>query len=173
MLFVITLLPHNTWAGNARLAKRLLQTNLQRNFPVPLLSLIYVSSAVRPFSKEQLAALLQTSRCNNVKDGVTGMLLYKGGNFMQAIEGEAETIHRLHGRIHEDPRHHGLLTLLEKTIVKREFPEWSMGFQDLSTPALKNLPGYSEFLDLPLESDTMKTDPSRALKLLRCFRSRM
>jgi Sensors of blue-light using FAD. len=45
--------------------------------------LVYVSSATRPFSREDLRVLLETCRKNNAELGVTGMLLYKDGNFMQ------------------------------------------------------------------------------------------
>lgn len=140
---------------------------------MPLLSLVYVSSATSLLSAAQLLALLQTSRRNNSRDGVSGLLLYKDGNFMQAIEGEEDTIHRLHDKICRDTRHRGLLTLLEKPIVERQFPAWSMGFQDLAEPALRETPGYSEFLDLSLDGNEISAEPSRALKLLDTFRQKM
>ena len=49
---------------------------------------VYVSSAVDLFSDEELLKLLDVSRKNNQALDVTGMLLYKGGNFMQFLEGE-------------------------------------------------------------------------------------
>ena len=82
---------------------------------LPMISLIYVSSAVELFSAAELATLLETSRRNNAPTGITGMLLYKDGSFMQVIEGEEEEIHKLHSRISRDPRHAGLITLMEKT----------------------------------------------------------
>ena len=138
-----------------------------------LFSLVYVSSAKELLSPADLSALLQTSRRNNQREGVTGMLLYKGGNFMQALEGEPEAIHRLHERILKDRRHHGLLTLLEKPIKERQFTQWSMGFSNLGDPLLRGLPGYSDFLDVPLSAEALAADPSRAQKLLQLFRTRM
>jgi hypothetical protein len=41
----------------------------------PMFFLVYVSSATRPFSGEDLRALLETCRKNNAGLGVTGMLL--------------------------------------------------------------------------------------------------
>ncbi len=49
--------------------------------------LVYVSSAVVPFTPAALVDLLATSHKNNSKSAVSGMLLYKDGNFMQALEG--------------------------------------------------------------------------------------
>ena len=140
---------------------------------MPLLSLIYVSSAKELLSPDELLALLQTSRRNNQRDGVTGMLLYKGGNFMQALEGEPEAIRRLHDKIQRDARHHGLLTLLEKPIEQRQFGGWSMGFSNLADPILRGMPGYSNFLDLPLSSEGLANNPSQAFKLLQLFRTKM
>lgn len=138
-----------------------------------LLSLIYVSSAREPLSADDLFALLNTSRRNNQRQGITGMLLYKGGNFMQALEGETESIRRLHEKIQRDRRHHGLLTLLERPIEARQFTQWSMGFSNLADPVLLGLPGYSNFLDMPLGAGEVSANPSRALKLLQLFRTKM
>ena len=138
-----------------------------------LFSLVYVSSAKEIFSPDELFALLQTSRRNNARVGITGMLLYKGGNFIQALEGEQAAIAQLHDRIQSDRRHHGLLTLLEKPIKERQFTQWSMGFSNLGDPLLRGLPGYSDFLDLPLSAEALSADPSRAQKLLQLFRTRM
>lgn len=52
-------------------------------------------------------------RTNNERAGITGMLLYKDGNFMQLLEGEKEAVLRLHKNIIVDPRHKGFLTLLQ------------------------------------------------------------
>jgi hypothetical protein len=71
------------------------------------------------FSEEELIQLLETSRQNNAKIGVTGMLLYKDGNFMQLIEGPEEAVRALHAKISIDPRHRGLMTLLQGHQEKR------------------------------------------------------
>ena len=138
-----------------------------------MISLIYVSSAVVPFSPEELRTLLKISRHNNVRLGVTGMLLYKDGNFMQAIEGEEEAIHLLHRKIRLNPRHDGLITLLEQPIERRQFSGWSMGFKNLSDPGMHEIAGYSDFLDAPLTSGEFASNPSYAQKLLLTFKEKM
>lgn len=47
-----------------------------------LFQLVYVSSATVLSTSEQLCELLQGSHRRNAQAGVTGLLLYKGGNFM-------------------------------------------------------------------------------------------
>ena len=140
---------------------------------MPLISLIYVSSAQVPFSNRDLSALLETSRRNNALIDVTGMLVYRDGNFMQAIEGEEQTIHRLQDKIERDPRHGGLITLLTQRIEARQFPEWSMGFRNLSDPALQATPGYSDFLNTPFSDVGSAGASTRAEKLLLSFKKKM
>ena len=135
-----------------------------------MISLIYVSSSAAPFSQTDLVALLETARRNNALIDVTGMLLYKDGNFMQAIEGEDATIHELHAKIERDPRHQGLITLLKRPIQERQFSNWSMGFRNLLDPAVHTLPGYDEFLNTPLSGAEFSANPSRAQKLLLTFK---
>jgi hypothetical protein len=121
--------------------------------------LVYVSSATRPFSGEDLRVLLETCRKNNAELGVTGMLLYKDGNFMQALEGDEGAVRRLYERIAADPRHGGEITLQQGFAEGRQFSDWSMGFRDLDSPEARSDPGYSEFLNAPLTGREFSGDP--------------
>src|ERR687893_1319722 len=87
----------------------------------PVFFLVYVSSAVRLFSAEDLRALLETCRKNNAELGVTGMPLYKDGNFMQVLEGDEEAVRGLYARIVAAPRHRGEITLQEGFAEGRQF----------------------------------------------------
>ena len=141
--------------------------------PDVLTSLVYVSSAVELFSQAELRALLDTSRRNNSRSGITGMLLYKDGNFLQVLEGPATAIRDVHVRINRDPRHTGLITLMERPITERQFADWSMGFRNLADPGLRAAPGYSEFLNIPLKEAALVSEPSRVDRLLRVFREKL
>jgi hypothetical protein len=135
--------------------------------------LVYVSSAVRPFSADELLDLLTKSRENNARQGITGMMLYKDGNIMQALEGEREAVLDLYGRISRDPRHRGLLPLLQGPLEGRQFPDWTMGFYDLNSAAVRATPGFSEFMNTPLTGEEFSADPTRSQKLLLTFRRTM
>lgn len=135
-----------------------------------LQSILYISVATEVFTKEALHSLLEKSRSNNVAAGITGMLLYKDGNFMQVIEGEREQVNALHHKIKGDPRHRSVVTLLDGPIATRQFPEWSMGFRDLDAPEDGFPEGYSEFLNTPLTGREFTTDPWLAQKLLVSFK---
>lgn len=130
---------------------------------------VYASSATNLFSELDLQALLRQCRENNTALGITGMLLYKDGNFMQVLEGDETVIRQLLARIRTDPRHAGMMTLLEGS-APREFPDWSMGFQDLQSAESRAIPGYHEFMNIPLNDASFSGNPSAARRLLLTFR---
>lgn len=107
-----------------------------------MLQLVYVSSATHLFSKTELLELLTKSRIKNSALGITGMLLYKEGNFMQLLEGEANAVHRLYDTIHKDPRHHNSIVLVDEPAKTPFFRDWSMGFRDLSAGLARFQPNH-------------------------------
>jgi hypothetical protein len=138
-----------------------------------VVSLVYISSAVQLFTPQDLLDLLEKSRENNGRLGVTGMLLYKGGNFMQALEGPAQVVRDLYATIARDPRHRGALKLLDYSASQRQFANWSMGFTNLDGVKPGDGVGYSDILNLPLNSAWFVEDAGRAEKLLLSFRKSM
>jgi hypothetical protein len=135
--------------------------------------MVYVSSATELFSDTQLKSLLSKSRQNNTAHGITGMLLYKDGNFMQCLEGPKDLVLSLDAKIKSDPRHRGMLVLLKEENVEPEFSEWAMGFKKIDATIASEFSGYSNFLDLPLTSEAFQSNPSKSLKLLLCFKRDM
>jgi len=134
--------------------------------------LVYVSSAIKYFNNNELVELLNKAREKNHRLGITGMLLYKDGNFMQALEGDKSVVCDLFETILVDPRHHGLITLVEDEIENPIFSDWSMGFCNLSNPEIQKLPGYTSFMYNSLSYENNKDDPSGVLELLKLFRKR-
>lgn len=88
--------------------------------------LVYVSTAAGPFSDSDLDALLIQAKSSNAKMRVTGLLVFNGLNFMQAIEGEATEIAQLFQRISRDSRHSGVIKISQIEISERAFAKWSM-----------------------------------------------
>jgi hypothetical protein len=135
-----------------------------------MFSLTYVSSATQLFSDQDLVQLLQQCDEKNTRLGITGMLLYKDGNFIQVLEGSDENVKLVYRSILNDQRHHGVICLLEENIAERQFPGWSMGFRNLRDVDIKEVPAYSDFLNISLTSSILQSNPSRAQKLLSIFR---
>lgn len=97
-----------------------------------LLQMTYTSSATQPMNGRELLALLERARTSNQARGITGMLLYMDGNFIQVIEGESVVVRELHHRIARDLRHHGMVALMTRTVTNRAFPDWARGLKGVT-----------------------------------------
>ncbi|SPO34781.1 uncharacterized protein PSFLO_00252 [Pseudozyma flocculosa] len=98
----------------------------------PVLQVVYTSSALtRHVSREEISDILQHSRRNNARRGITGLLLYRDGSFVQFLEGPAHEVDGVYQKIEADPRHRGIVRILRKTVEKRDFSKWEMAFRDL------------------------------------------
>lgn len=131
-------------------------------------TLVYISSATKEFSESDLIDLLNVSRRNNILDDVSGMLLYRNGQFMQALEGEKSKVEALFKKISSDDRHNEIVTLARKNIVERVFSNWSMGFENLSGNALSEIEGYSDFIDVAFQDEQFRQYET-AYNLLKKF----
>jgi hypothetical protein len=94
-----------------------------------LLRIVYVSTATKPLSAATLDAMLVMCRARNRDDGVSGLLLSAGDQFMQAIEGPPGAVNDLRGRLLTDPRHHAYRELLRQDTPVRLFPNWPLEFR--------------------------------------------
>lgn len=93
-------------------------------------TVLYTCVASHKMDSDELAAILEISRINNAKRGITGILFYKNREFLQLLEGEETVINKLLETISKDDRHSGLVILL-KDNLPRMFSEWSMNFANL------------------------------------------
>ncbi len=76
----------------------------------------------------EIRQILEASRANNARVGVTGALMFNAGCFSQVLEGPQGAVEAVFERIQQDQRH-GDVSLLEvKTVDARAFESWSMGF---------------------------------------------
>jgi hypothetical protein len=93
---------------------------------------------------EELLAILRKSKTNNLALGVTGVLCFSEGVFMQALEGGRNAVNKLYNRIASDARHTDVVLLHYEEIGERRFAGWSMGQVNMArlNPAL--LLKYSE-----------------------------
>jgi hypothetical protein len=132
--------------------------------------MIYASSATELFTQDELESLLEKSRRNNQAVGISGLLLYKDGNFMQLLEGPQEAVAATLKRIELDRRHRGVIRLYQCDQTEREFGDWSMGFKRLDAGSVPAMEGYSDFLKRPLNDEAFLQNPSKALQLLLSFK---
>lgn len=109
-----------------------------------LLRLIYTSRASVRFDDASLASLLEQSRGNNYHTGVTGVLSFGHGFFLQVLEGPERDLITLYSKIIADPRHRDCQILDVGLTQDRLFSNWTMGF----VGEVRRLGGhYNELLD--------------------------
>ncbi|MGH8831019.1 MAG: BLUF domain-containing protein [Polaromonas sp.] len=108
-----------------------------------LVRLLYASRAVDT-SPAAIDAILAQSRQHNPTCGITGILCYGGGIFLQAIEGGRMAVSELYGHIQRDPRHKDVALLHYEEISERRFGGWTMGQANLTKLNHATLLKYSE-----------------------------
>jgi Sensors of blue-light using FAD len=91
-----------------------------------LVRLLYASRAVDT-NPEAIDGILAKSRQFNPSSGITGILCYGGGIFLQAIEGGRNAVSELYGHIQKDVRHKDVVLLHYEEISERRFSGWTMG----------------------------------------------
>lgn len=131
--------------------------------------LVYASTATELLPGLGLLELLRQARDHNAGVGITGLLLYKKGIFMQALEGEEAAVRTLYAAICKDPRHHHVSTLLAIPTTERQFPQWSMGFKSVGELPVGSMPGYDPAPNLSSPADDPPWKESMAMRLLAGF----
>ncbi len=103
-----------------------------------LVRLVYASRAVENIDQAELLAIVKKSKANNPALGITGVLCFSEGIFLQVLEGGRSAVNQLYNRIATDPRHRQVELMVYEEIGERRFAGWSMGQVNLSrlNPAL-------------------------------------
>ena len=109
-----------------------------------LVRLLYASRSANPASSDITDAILLQSRSHNQASGITGILCYGGGVFLQALEGGRGQVSDLYGHIQRDPRHTDVVLLHYEEISERRFAGWSMGQVNVGKVNASILLKYSE-----------------------------
>ncbi len=109
-----------------------------------LVRLLYVSRAVDKDCTQAIESILESSRQHNLGNGITGVLCYGGGVFLQAIEGGRSAVNTLYNHIVADKRHSDVVLLHYEEIAERRFGGWTMGTVNLSKLNTSIVLKYSE-----------------------------
>jgi len=107
-----------------------------------MFELIYVSTAAKLMTKDDLQTILMESMRHNSDNNITGILLYDQGSFCQVLEGSKKEVLSIFKKIKKDKRHFNVVTISEKEIEYREFSAWSMRFVNLDLYDRQMINGY-------------------------------
>ncbi|MES3001921.1 MAG: BLUF domain-containing protein [Pseudomonadota bacterium] len=137
--------------------------------PPDLQTLVYMSTATRNPTRGELDHLLEKAQMRNEQHGVTGVLLYSEGSFIQCIEGAADALDLVYGFILADPLHQHIFEVLREPIEERLFGDWSMAVRATAASGL-GMPRQDDSLARMLADPPPTHAPS--LLLLQAFWNR-
>lgn len=102
---------------------------------------LYRSRATIPPTAADLQRLLAHAREWNAEAGITGLLLYRDGRYVQVLEGPEAAMRAVYARIRHDPRHTQVVTVSEGLAPARRFPDWRMALGHVAQPVVARLLG--------------------------------
>jgi len=136
------------------------------NMGKPVRQLLYVSNTRRDLAQPDLESILVASRRNNAAAGITGMLLFMDGAFLQVLEGDSDAVAQTYARIRRDARHWHPQTLVDQD-APRAFGQWSMGFERLNPGAF----GPDHLSKITQEAVAAKLTPDAPLEIAMLVRN--
>jgi len=103
-----------------------------------LVCCLYASRVTKGTAAAALRGILEDSRKNNTKHGLTGVLIGAGDCFIQVLEGGRAQVCETYNAITQDKRHGNVTLLMFEEIAQRRFEGWTMGEVSLDNvnPAL-------------------------------------
>ena len=108
----------------------------------------YVSAATAAVDRSTLTGILVAARRRNALEGITGVLLYRDGRFLQLLEGSVPSVDGVYDSILADPRHTDVRCVWTGHAATRSFSQWTMGFRDLADDPVDD-PAYLNLLAGP------------------------
>ncbi|MEN9218705.1 MAG: BLUF domain-containing protein [Gloeomargarita sp. DG_2_bins_126] len=140
-----------------------------------LYRMIYISRAVPGLGYQDLRDIMSKSEVNNSHVGLTGLLCFGNGIFLQILEGSRLAISQTYHRILQDPRHHSAEIVVFEPVLHREFVQWSMKLVQIDENSPEKMRRlywkYSGEVDFAPQTMTpvqclqfmMEIDPARSL----------
>jgi Sensors of blue-light using FAD len=111
----------------AKATDRLATTSAPAGSPAVLQRLMYCSVSAGVLGQNSLAKIFDIAQRNNLRDGITSVLLVDGRLLIQFIEGPELAVQALWSRIAADPQHHCIVQLLlQNGATRRLFGPWPM-----------------------------------------------
>ena len=130
--------------------------------------LTYKSRATTTPTPADIKAMVSKARARNREMGITGMLLFEDGCFLQTLEGPPDQLDRVWNSIKRDPRHRDIQVLSEHIINNRLFSAWDLMLYDRQHDTAKGgattapppaiARSIKKLVQLALDGDDLKID---------------
>lgn len=134
---------------------------------------LYVSHAANSFTQEDLEQINAECAEGYRQVGMTGMMLYGCGVFIELLEGDPHYVEYMMDTIKSDARHTNPVTIVEGRATKRIFQDWTMHVLNTSPigrdQVMIDADCLRRYLSFSSESDISK----RTLAGMKYFRERI
>ena len=120
-----------------------------------------------PDIPKDFSHILVEARLNNPAQGISGVLFFDQGKFIQVLEGEKDTLDALVAKIKLDPRHTNFKVLIDQPIQKQELADWNMKAFNFSSHSDKNWELLDQLRDAYL--DNFKVSSVQIITWLKKF----
>lgn len=130
-----------------------------------MLSRFIYASHARANAEEDIPGILAWSRRVNPELGITGVLCFLDGVYMQYIEGEEAALEALFTSIRKDPRHSDVTLLERRAVPRRAFSDWAMSLLEWDDNTQNIFRSFSPGKHL----DLYASDPSTSAPLVRAL----
>jgi hypothetical protein len=136
-----------------------------------MLRVTYISAESYKLSSEDLLAILGKCNENNPRRGLTGMLIYGNGTFIQSVEGDEKIVKNTISKISSDTRHKDFKVLSEEITEQRLYDEFNMGFERLTEDSISNITSLKALSLKQLNSQFLSKNTQVVEDLLQRHRS--
>jgi len=123
--------------------------------------LVYSSEATPDLKIEDLQSMLAQARINNQALGITGVLVFVEGVFLQILEGEHDKVIELTGKIERDPRHHSVKVFHSQDVGERAFTSWNMAYLSADSEELSSWAGLDGATTIEDVMSKLESEPDR------------
>lgn len=131
-----------------------------------LTQLVYKSVATERMPKSKLYKILVQARGNNKLEGITGLLVFVDGTFLQVLEGAPEAVSKILRTITADPRHKDIKVIYKASVEQRTFPSWQMAYVSPSAKELATWAGLRDTTTVQATLDFLEKEPNRISAVL-------
>lgn len=90
--------------------------------------ILYVSSFVKDYSTTDLDIMMKSFKENNLREGVTGVIIVSNRNVMQFIQGNKKNLQMLWSNIERDGRHKNIKVLMKGESDLILYKDWSLRY---------------------------------------------
>ena len=137
-------------------------------------ALMYSSIADPKLTSDDIDQLVHQARQRNAEQGITGLLVYQHGCFLQILEGDRKKLSQLfEQKLLRDPRHSAVRLFHDEALSERQFRFWHLAFSDLGEHSTRISSPYRECLKKERGLYELNTNTAMALALVRQIHRRV